>query len=115
MHQHHQQRLTALRTLAELAEHHQLPMPMSIHLSSYATGASYLGLRMDDDDRAGVTAWAAILGLPGQPDTLIPGPPEDFIRAWAEKGNHSSPNGWLDFTRVKVWAACTAATTVGSL
>ncbi|MEV6344170.1 hypothetical protein [Actinoplanes sp. NPDC051851] len=99
-------RSVTLQTIATLAEQHNLPFPLDIGFSS--TGRR-LNLRLDDNDRAGVHAWAAVLGFPIEPEkaphrskTVGDGSP--WVAVKAERIDYDKPV-WLAWSWVSVWSA----------
>lgn len=94
-----QQRITALRTVADLIERHQLPAPMSIDFTNHSDASASVHLRLDDDTDAGVTYWGTRLGLGDTNRTDIKG---EFTSVSAE----SCTSNWLGFNWIKVWSAC---------
>src|ERR1043165_482453 len=60
-------RLRTLRTIAELAERHALPMPEELHTQACDFRGGWTGLSLDltfgRDDMRAVKRWATVLGL----------------------------------------------------
>lgn len=95
-------RLATLREIAEQAEYYGLPTPMAVNLWDHG----HLHIRLDNNQRAGVYAWAAHLHLPVQPDHHYDasGGRHPFTSVKAEKSD--TGGAWLGWDNVQVWSAC---------
>ncbi|GAB1642571.1 hypothetical protein [Krasilnikovia sp. MM14-A1259] len=99
-----QRRATALRTIADLAIQHGLPVPMQISFSGTVGGCE---LTLDPNSRDAVSAWAQVLGLGEPTDSgVLDNPRRQFVAVRAEKWAMDSDSPlWLGFGRVGVWSA----------
>jgi hypothetical protein len=93
-------RITALRTLADLVEQHALPAPMSI---TFGSGAG-ISIRLENEDRPGVSAWSEVLG--GGPVHDMSVPSSGFVSVRAERWDGRDEPLWLGFGRIDIWSAC---------
>lgn len=93
-------RSTALWRLARLQESYNLPDLFTVSFLSYNDGTDGVELRLNDEDRDGVTHWQVKLGLKPPVDM----PVKNFVSvgaAWA-----SDDGVWCGFNYVRVWAVC---------
>lgn len=105
----HRQRAAALTTLAQLADHHSLPMPLSMSFLGENYPTRLLEIRLDNDRPGSVRDWAKVLGLGAPMSTDHAGKnhaPFTSVKAkaWARDGGPL----WLGFDTVEVWTACRA-------
>lgn len=106
--QDHRRRI-ALRTLCNLAEQHNLPMPADINLHDVDPyPVPGISLRLDKGQRDGVHAWAAVLDLPVLDDDTLTTDGKDWVRVKADRWNYQEPV-WLHFSHVEVWCSNDAA------
>jgi hypothetical protein len=101
-----ERRRAALRTLCDLTVEHNLPTPMAINFADDARFYPIYGikLRLDEGQRDGVRAWAAVLGLTvGDEDTLN-SDGRDWVLVKAERWNYEPV--WSGYSHVEVWCSC---------
>lgn len=92
-------RLETYRSVVALAELHDLAPPVAVLM----IGPDYVELRLDDDNRDGVTAWAAVLKLGAPLDRIIhKGGPNQFTAVRAERWD----SNWLNWPHVVVLSYC---------
>lgn len=96
----HVQRAATVRSIADLAGAHGLPMPQAITMH----GHSAVQLRLDDEDYAGVAAWAAALDLGRVHAYDVPKGVCNFVSVKAER--YFDGPGWVGWSMVDVWSAC---------
>jgi hypothetical protein len=98
-------RRIALRAIADLTVEHNLPVPMSIDISSHWPS---LKLRLDDNDREGVRRWGEALGLDPVTEVPVGTGSTAFISVHADNltvSGYEHPVR-LRFENVEVWSAC---------
>lgn len=95
------ERRAIVRAVAEISAQLVLPMPMSIQ---FGRG---IQLRLDDDDRDGVTGWAEALSNGSVTEGVVPdaaGEPS-FVSVRSEAYESDRPT-WLGLQRIYIWSAC---------
>lgn len=103
----HRQRAAAFTTLAQLADQHGLPLPLSVSfLGENSPYARDIHIRLDDNRRGSVEGWAKVLGLSEIQSANIPDdkPGDGFVQVKAQSRRRGQV--WLEFDAVEVWSAC---------
>ena len=103
----HQQRAAALTAIAQLADHHGLPTPQALSFFGEASSTRDIDIRIDNDRKGSVQAWARLLGLRDPKPTPV--------RAYADRPAWTSYGAeagggyrWLGFDSIRVWSKCAA-------
>jgi len=103
-------RATTLRTIAQLAEIHNLPLPVSLQLFHHDNGTRHLQLRLDDKAPAAVRRWADVLALPMRTPVVLTTDGRDWFSVSATGGILTGDDTWHGWHLVKVWSSCDALT-----
>ena len=95
-------RRTVVRTLADLTEQYDLPMPLTVDFTGMSGGIT---LQLDKNDREGVHRWAEVLELGEVTTSRVHKGSINFDSVQVELWQMDGPTPF-DAYRFTVWSAC---------
>lgn len=105
-----QLRADTLTDIAALIRAAGMPGPLHIGMHNHSNGVRSLSMRLDEENRDGVSQWADQLGIDMLPDRHLPPDhhsQQGFTVVKAETWGHNRGSAlWRGWDHIEVWAAC---------